>query len=163
MKVYTGRRTDSGTVVRVQEISEHGTVLFDRPLRHHVKHSPTGLEWGYGGSGPADLARSLLIDALGPKATCTTCDGGQVIVLDTDEPRIPDRDEWRRLKELQASGDPEGDILAKCWECDGGIRGNLPYQAFKFDVVGHLTRDEWRMPAANVLEWYEHHVGSLAT
>ena len=29
-----------------------------------VNHSPTGLEWGYGGSGPAQLALALLCDAL---------------------------------------------------------------------------------------------------
>lgn len=28
---------------------------------HVVRHSPSGLEWGYGGSGPADLARSILL------------------------------------------------------------------------------------------------------
>ncbi len=28
---------------------------------HAVRHSPTGVEWGYGGSGPADLARSVLL------------------------------------------------------------------------------------------------------
>ena len=35
------------------------------PLVHRVRHSPTGYSWGYAGSGPADLARSLLWDALG--------------------------------------------------------------------------------------------------
>ena len=33
-------------------------------LTHQVRHSPTGFEWGYGGSGPADLALSLLTDVL---------------------------------------------------------------------------------------------------
>jgi hypothetical protein len=28
-------------------------------------HSPTGYEWGYGGSGPAQLALALLADATG--------------------------------------------------------------------------------------------------
>jgi hypothetical protein len=32
------------------------------PLPHHVRHSPTGINFGYGGSGPADAARSVLID-----------------------------------------------------------------------------------------------------
>jgi len=36
-----------------------------QPLRHVVRHSPTGFEWGYGGSGPADLALSILADYLG--------------------------------------------------------------------------------------------------
>lgn len=30
-------------------------------LPHVVYHSPDGFQWGYGGSGPADLARSLLL------------------------------------------------------------------------------------------------------
>lgn len=32
------------------------------PLPHKVYHSPTGFEIGYGGSGPADLALSILAD-----------------------------------------------------------------------------------------------------
>ena len=31
-------------------------------VRHHVRHSPTGFEFRYHGSGPAELARCLLID-----------------------------------------------------------------------------------------------------
>ena len=34
-------------------------------LRHICRHSPDGFEWGYGGSGPADLALSILCDAVG--------------------------------------------------------------------------------------------------
>ncbi len=30
------------------------------PLPHLVHHSPDGFEWGYNGSGPADLARSIV-------------------------------------------------------------------------------------------------------
>ena len=30
-------------------------------IPHAARHSPTGIEWGYGGSGPADLARSVLL------------------------------------------------------------------------------------------------------
>lgn len=37
----------------------------DRPLPHVVHHSPTGFEWGYGGSGPADLALSILALVIG--------------------------------------------------------------------------------------------------
>lgn len=36
-----------------------------RPLEHHIRHSPTGFAWGYGGSGPSDLARCILYDFLG--------------------------------------------------------------------------------------------------
>ena len=30
-------------------------------IPHAARHSPTGIEWGYGGSGPADLALSVLL------------------------------------------------------------------------------------------------------
>jgi hypothetical protein len=39
-----------------------------RPLRLRLdldNHSPTGFNWGYAGSGPAQLALALLADALG--------------------------------------------------------------------------------------------------
>ena len=62
MKVYHGKRTDSGAEVTVTD----GAVT--RPLdpRFDLRsHSPTGFEWGYGGSGPAQLALALAADALG--------------------------------------------------------------------------------------------------
>lgn len=37
-------------------------VAYDLP--HLVRHSPDGFEWGYQGSGPADLARSIAGDVL---------------------------------------------------------------------------------------------------
>lgn len=56
MATYTGIRTkDGGSVV----------VWWDdqaRPLKHIRRHSPDGFEWGYGGSGPSDLALSILTD-----------------------------------------------------------------------------------------------------
>ncbi len=33
--------------------------------KHIVKHSPDGFSWGYGGSGPAELARCLLLEVMG--------------------------------------------------------------------------------------------------
>lgn len=36
-----------------------------RLLRHYVKRSPGGFQWGYIGSGPAETARCLLLDAAG--------------------------------------------------------------------------------------------------
>lgn len=32
-----------------------------QPLRHLSLHSPSGFAWGYGGSGPSDLALSILL------------------------------------------------------------------------------------------------------
>ncbi|MFO0851856.1 MAG: DUF6166 domain-containing protein [Gemmataceae bacterium] len=62
MRVYRGRRTAAGTVVTVEDESGQ------RPLapRHDLRrHSPAGFEWGYAGSGPAQLALALTADALG--------------------------------------------------------------------------------------------------
>ncbi|HZU15042.1 MAG TPA: DUF6166 domain-containing protein [Candidatus Dormibacteraeota bacterium] len=56
-----GRRPEDGRVVATV-IPDHGRSY---PLRRVVHHSPAGLEYGYGGSGPADLALSILVDLLG--------------------------------------------------------------------------------------------------
>lgn len=61
MKTYKGRRIqpEQGTISDVE------VLVNKKCLKHHVYHSPTGFNWGYGGSGPADLARSILWDYLG--------------------------------------------------------------------------------------------------
>lgn len=61
-KIYTGRRSKQGTcVVRV---IEGGDARRLRPRTDLANHSPTGFEWGYAGSGPAQLSLALLADAL---------------------------------------------------------------------------------------------------
>ena len=42
--------------------NENGCILFLNgvKVKHIIKHSPTGMAWGYGGSGPSDTARSIL-------------------------------------------------------------------------------------------------------
>jgi len=53
-------RSDDGEPV-VGLVFGVGNVL---PVPHVERHSPTGFEWGYGGSGPADCARSMLMALL---------------------------------------------------------------------------------------------------
>jgi len=58
VKTYKGVREGCVADVRVN----------DRPLNPRLdlwNHSPTGFEWGYGGSGPAQLALALLAEHLG--------------------------------------------------------------------------------------------------
>jgi hypothetical protein len=55
--VYRGYGGYNGTRVTVQVNGGEPVAL-----EHRVRHSPSGFAWGYGGSGPADLARSLLMD-----------------------------------------------------------------------------------------------------
>lgn len=56
MKIYQGRRK------RHVIVTVDGGPLQPRLDLH--KHSPTGFEWGYGGSGPAQLALAILADHL---------------------------------------------------------------------------------------------------
>ena len=67
MKIYHVRRSPTGRVT--------ATVVHPGPdghgdgynLPHLMLHSPDGYEFGYGGSGPSDLARSIVGDLLGTK------------------------------------------------------------------------------------------------
>jgi hypothetical protein len=57
MKTYEGRREGYAADVTV-----NGVPL--NPRLDLWNHSPTGFEWGYGGSGPAQLALAILADHL---------------------------------------------------------------------------------------------------
>jgi hypothetical protein len=61
MKTYTVIRGTSGEIGVTVKHDEKPPYL----LKHCVYHSPTGMETGYGGSGPADLALSILADYFG--------------------------------------------------------------------------------------------------
>ena len=59
--IYRGVRESDGTC-SVTYGMHHRRAL---PMRLNLSnHSPTGFEWGYGGSGPAQLALALLAHAL---------------------------------------------------------------------------------------------------
>ena len=61
-KMYTGRRGPQGCVVCV--IAGNGERKPLNPRQALRNHSPTGFEWGYGGSGPAQLALAILAEHL---------------------------------------------------------------------------------------------------
>lgn len=61
MKTYEGRREGYAA-----EVTVNGRLL--NPRLDLWNHSPSGFEWGYGGSGPAQLALALLADHLGDDA-----------------------------------------------------------------------------------------------
>ncbi len=61
MKTYIGTRTPQGCRVRVHDTATTRV----RRLRARLdlwNHSQTGFEWGYAGSGPAQLALAILAD-----------------------------------------------------------------------------------------------------
>ena len=65
MKMYQGTRAGVAADVTVN----------GRPLNPRLdlwNHSPSGFEWGYGGSGPAQLALALLADHTGNDAQAVT-------------------------------------------------------------------------------------------
>ena len=75
MKTYfcdrgQGERDGGMPVMVINDDAGVGTYVADergipRSLWHHVYHSPDGFSWGYGGSGPSELARCILWDYLG--------------------------------------------------------------------------------------------------
>ena len=56
MKVYHGTRTENGVAIVVEEANGecHGL-----DPRYDLRAHSDGFEWGYGGSGPAQLALAL--------------------------------------------------------------------------------------------------------
>jgi len=141
---YTERDSRRWTVTR------RAPGMREQPLRHISKHSPTGFAWGYAGSGPAELARCLLIDALGDAALCPTCLGRRRIV-------------YTGSGETDSIPAPPGEAGMSCYACDAGY-GPLverAYQAFKFAVVGRWPIDEpWAITQTEVLSWLREHQGA---
>lgn len=65
MKIYEIARGTSGQIgvlIKTDETNRNAKLL-----KHCALHSPTGMETGYEGSGPADLAASILADYFGVK------------------------------------------------------------------------------------------------
>ena len=61
MTIYQGNRGRYGDIV-VKVISDDRTSLLNT-CYNLIQHSPDGFEWGYDGSGPAQLAFALLYNA----------------------------------------------------------------------------------------------------
>lgn len=61
---FNGARTKEGAQVNIVVDG------VSRPLPFHLAvapHSPDGFEWGYGGSGPSQLALAMCVELLGPQ------------------------------------------------------------------------------------------------
>ncbi len=61
-KSYVGRRNKADKC-EVKVVQGHTTR--NLPLARDVHNHSQGFEWGYGGSGPAQLALAILVDCLG--------------------------------------------------------------------------------------------------
>jgi hypothetical protein len=129
---YRGYGPDSPVGGRLVVIEVDGEV---GPLRHDAKHSSSGLSWGYHGSGPADLARSLLIHALGDQARCVVCEGTGEVVYDVTTGReIPSRCATSEFVVIDGETESQQRYCEPmgCVECEKGC-AVLPsvYQPFK--------------------------------
>jgi hypothetical protein len=108
-------------------------------VTHLVKHSPTGMGWGYLGSGASDCARSLLAAVIGEKlAVCVICAGtGQVVFGQNRPPR---------------ENDPTATLRA-CAFCDLGL--DLPpaiYHRFKEQFVA-VWDNEFGITRGAIVGW----------
>lgn len=162
--VYRGYGPDNPAGGRLVVIEVDGKVM--GPLAHAAKHSPSGLSWGYLGSGPADLARSLLIDALGDDARCAVCAGtGEVVYDITTGCEIPSRRATSQLVVVngETASQPRYSEPMGCLECENGC-AVLPsvYQPFKRDVVAYLPEDGWTLTRAEIRDWVAQHAKDAA-
>jgi hypothetical protein len=124
VKRYRGYRTVDDLAVVLVDHDDGSTT----ELVHHRKHTPAGFEWGYLGSGPAELARCLIIDYMDTRAWCAACEGTGLT-----GPAYRHRDTL----------DPD-----QCWICMGERTTFQPvvYQSLKFEIVS-TWGDRWDLPA----------------
>jgi Family of unknown function (DUF6166) len=141
------RGTGDGRTVAVED--EDGNLIGPLPhIRHSASqcHSPTGFSWGYEGSGPAELARNLLLHALGDAAKCPSCGGSLLIIW----PKDPDANHpipFHTAKIDECDPNTGG----RCYDCNDGYR-YLPYQDFKREYVARWENG-WRISQAEVRQW----------
>lgn len=151
--VYRGYANDNAAGGRLVMIEIGGETY---PLPHHAKHSPTGMSWGYHGSGPADLARSLLIHALGDAARCPACEGTAEVVYDV----AADADVPARIAIANPDATASGRYseVMGCYHCeDGSVVTPSLYQPFKRDVIANLPESGWVLTRGEVLDWVRQH------
>jgi Family of unknown function (DUF6166) len=138
--IYHGYR--KGTSVQVIAL-ESTDGAFLGTLEHLVLHSPSGLNWGYHGSGPCDTAFSLLVDALGEDAVCQACRGtGRVVYVGGKD--------HSRAEPFDTTHHPWSKRGWPCG-CSGGYR-HLPYGKFSDQFVAKWG-DEWIMSRSSILSW----------
>ncbi len=141
--VYHGRRSMAGDRVVTVETNDGEPV---GALKHVVRHSPSGLNWGYKGSGPSDTARSLLLAALGDAAACPECQGSARVVY------VADGDGYRAepFNSARHSWTKRG-WQCKCWD---GYK-DVPYIDFA-DIVA-TWGEEWRLTRSYICAWLRQH------
>lgn len=142
-KLYKARR-DSEKGAHVRIVTDRGEAAL--PVRLDVSnHSPDGFEWGYGGSGPAQLALALCIDALGGNSPhngpCYSTKSECYLSGDC----VCGRSGNHNTHECKRCGDT--------WERTELARARKVHQLFKFRHLGGITENEWTITARQVREY----------
>ena len=135
MKVYLGVRTMNGCEVYVCE--NHEKMMEHRPLKHLVVHSPDGYEWGYYGSGPADLSLSILADYFGEDPSHKELYQGHFDIPEEEFIKAMDNDKHAELMER---------YNLKCWKF---------HNDFKDGFVGRWDRAGWTISGEIITRWVE--------
>lgn len=138
MKGYVGRRDFDG--IKVYVVTEKIDGGLDRePLNHLVLHSPDGFEWGYQGSGPADLALAILADFFGEQPTKAELDQGYFEIT------------LEELKESDRTNTP-GELLER-----KRISCAHYHQPFKEAFVAKFAKESWKLEGQTIGVWIEGH------
>ena len=113
--LYAGFRNQRGNPV----VTRDGQPLALGPSVKLWNHSPDGYEWGYGGSGPAQLALALLLDATGEKKVAVDLHQkykfARIGILDRDRNWIILRSEilaWVKDQLAPAAPPPAPEVIA---------------------------------------------------
>jgi len=112
------------------------------------------IEWGYGGRGPTELARNMLLHALGEDAVCWRCRGNGYLRTRAD----PNAPKGYVVEPYDPGDEPEPDFRPLCDNHRGCNEGYLrmPTHAFVERFLLHLSREpetEWRLSQAEILQW----------
>lgn len=110
-RVYAGSRDEDGSViVTVTPRGKKRHVLSAAKSLRVFNHSPSGFEYGYGGSGPAQLALAILLDAYPEKGAQWAVRRHQafkskvIAALDRDVPwKLDSNDIAKAVEEISAS------------------------------------------------------------
>ena len=61
MRTWIAKRYAAGSVILFEEDGQRRETISPRESQRHYNHSPDGFEFGYGGSGPAQLALAIML------------------------------------------------------------------------------------------------------
>lgn len=150
MKIYKGRRSsdDNGAVAFIEVDGKRREL----PRRYDIaNHSPDGFEWGYGGSGPAQLALALCIDALGGNnsrmaGACQDTSPEECFAFQHQRCRCENTGRHDRHK-CSACG--------YTWMSEAIRRAVNIYQHFKFRYIAGIFDNEWQMTPETIVQQIE--------